>query len=100
MQIYNDKLYAGLGNTTADASRAQSLVDQTIVAVEPALVWNIGWRQREDEDPMEKSDSVRAGLRPLAGEFRVGSMLGWIKPEPGAASRLAATDRTRVSPRS
>jgi hypothetical protein len=82
--------FFGYGNNTANANRAESLVDQTIVALEPSLVWNVGWRQREDEDPMHK-DSV-PGLRPLAGEFRVGSVLGWIKPEPGAASRLSAAN--------
>lgn len=83
--------FFGYGNNTADAGRAQSLVDQTIVSVEPSLVWNIGWRQREDEDPLDKTDSAPARLRPLVGEFRAGTMLGWIKPEPGAQSRLAAS---------
>jgi hypothetical protein len=80
--------FFGYGNTTADAGRAESLIDQTVVALEPSLVWKIGWRKREGDDPL-KADSVQAGLRPLAGELRAGSVVSWLKPEPRATSRLA-----------
>jgi hypothetical protein len=86
--------FFGYGNNTADAGRAESLVDQTIVSVEPSLVWNIGWRKRENdkslEEELEKKDTVRAtGLRPLIGEFRAGPAVSWFSPEPVATSRLA-----------
>jgi hypothetical protein len=79
--------FFGYGNNTADAERAESLVDQTIVAIEPALVWNIGWRKREGEDPLH-SDTVVARLRPVVGEFRVGSVVSWYHTEAGDSSRL------------
>jgi hypothetical protein len=82
--------FFGYGNNTADAGRAESLVDQSIVGVEPSLVWDLGWRKREGGDPLDE-DSVSARLRPMVGEFRVGSVLNWVHPEPGPTSRLTAS---------
>jgi hypothetical protein len=81
--------FFGYGNNTASAGSAESLVDQTIVAFEPSLVWNIGWRRREGENPLNAADSARAGLRPLVGELRAGSVVSWFKPQAAATSRLA-----------
>ena len=83
--------FFGYGNNTASTGSAESLVDQTIVGVEPSLVWNVGWRQREGEDPLDEPDSARARLRPLVGELRVGSIVSWFKPEAAATSRLATS---------
>lgn len=83
--------FFGYGNNTAKTSDAESVVDQTIVGVEPSLVWNIGWRQREGEDPLDEPDTARAHLRPLVGELRVGSVVNWFKPDPAATSTLVTS---------
>ena len=83
--------FFGYGNNSADANSDESLVDQTMLSLEPALVWRIGWREREGEDPLREVDSVSRQLRPLVGQFRVGSVVSWINPEPDATSRLTAS---------
>lgn len=82
--------FFGYGNDSPAAGSAESLVDQTIVRIEPAFVWNIGWRKHEGADPLH-SDTAIARLRPLVGEFLVGSVAGWYHPEAGDSSRLITT---------
>src|SRR5262245_4209064 len=79
--------FFGYGNNTPDVGRAESLVDQTILRIEPALVWNIGWRKREGADPLH-SDTVVARLRPLVGEFLIGSVVSWYHPEARDSASL------------
>ena len=85
--------FFGYGNNTPTVGSSENLVNQTIVGVEPSFVWEIGWRRREGRDVLQQnSDTVRLALRPLVGEFRVGPVLSWYHPEPGASSILAKTD--------
>jgi hypothetical protein len=83
--------FYGYGNETPSAGRDESLVEQTMIAVEPSLVWQIGWRAREwGGNPLrgDVDTTHGGGLRPLVGEFRVGPVLGWIDPDPSPISRL------------
>jgi hypothetical protein len=80
--------FFGFGNNTVGAGRSENLVDQTMVTVQPQMVWNIGWRKRENEDSLKKTDG--SGPRPLTGEFRAGPVASWFKPDPAATSRLSA----------
>jgi hypothetical protein len=90
-QLEHSRFY-GYGNATTDAGSDETLVDQTMIAVEPSLVWQIGWRAREwGGNPLrgDVDTTHGGGLRPLVGEFSVGPVLGWIDPDPNPFSRLA-----------
>ena len=39
--------FYGYGNDTPDAGRDEAYVEQTVLSLEPAFVWQIGWRKRE-----------------------------------------------------
>ena len=87
-----DARFYGYGNETPSAARDESVVEQTMIKVEPSLVRQIGWRAREwGGNPLRGDvDTTHAGgLRPLVGELSVGPVLGWINPDPNAFSRLA-----------
>lgn len=88
--------FFGYGNDTPALGRSLSLVDQQVFAVEPSLVWFVGWRAREHEgNKLRGTDSLRyAGLRPLVGELHAGPVFGWIDPDPRPGSPLA-TSRAR-----
>jgi hypothetical protein len=83
--------FYGYGNDTPDIGRVLSLVEQRVLAVEPALIWHIGWRAREGlgDNLLEEADSNRAGLRPLMGELKVGPVVNLTDPEALAGSPLA-----------
>jgi hypothetical protein len=82
--------FFGYGNDTPRASGRLSLVNQTMVAVEPSLVWHLGWRKREGAgNAFRGEDTVVTGLRPTIGELRVGPTITWIDPDPTAGSPLA-----------
>jgi hypothetical protein len=87
--------FHGFGNNTPAAGRDLSLVDQTVLAVEPALVWHIGWRAREDsDDPFRvdaPSDTAAPKFRAMEGRLQAGPVFYWIDPEPRANSPLAMT---------
>jgi hypothetical protein len=84
--------FYGYGNDTPDVGRDLSLVDQNVMALEPALVYHIGWRAREGlgDNLLEEPDAPRAGLRPIVGELRIGPVLNWTDPQAPAGSPLAA----------
>jgi hypothetical protein len=88
-----DTRFFGYGNDTPEVGRDLSLIDQKLLMLEPSLVHYIGWRAREGEGNAFKGrDTLKySGLRPLIGELRVGGALGWIDPEPSAASPLSTT---------
>jgi hypothetical protein len=85
--------FYGYGNDTPDVGRDLSLVEQSVLAVEPALVWHIGWRAREglSDRVRDEPGDVFPGLRPVAGRLRVGPLLSWTDPETPAGSPLAAS---------
>lgn len=75
---YESLRFFGYGNDTDELSKNRSLVDQDVIAIEPALAWQIGWRSREDvssgftneskdeekdeaKDDTSKPDSAKAG---------------------------------------
>jgi hypothetical protein len=83
--------FYGYGNATPYAGRDQSVVEQTVIAVEPSLVWQVGWRAREfGGNPIRGDrDTTHTGLRPLVGELRVGPVFSWIDPDPSPFSPLS-----------
>ncbi|HUE76895.1 MAG TPA: BamA/TamA family outer membrane protein [Longimicrobiales bacterium] len=84
--------FYGYGNDTPDASSDLSLVEQDRVALEPSLVWHIGWRTREElADPLRGQDPVASGPRPLVGRLEAGPALYWSDASPRAGSPLADT---------
>jgi hypothetical protein len=90
--------FFGYGNDTPRASRRASLVNQTMLAVEPSVVWYLGWRKREGAgNAFRGEDTLRTGVRPATGEFRVGPTITWIDPdpEPGSPLALSAVDGGR-----
>jgi hypothetical protein len=83
--------FYGYGNDTPDIGRDLSLVEQNVLAVEPALVWHIGWRAREGLGGMfEEEADVLPGLRPVVGRLHIGPILKWTDPQTRAGSPLAA----------
>lgn len=82
--------FFGYGNDTPDIGSEFSRVDQNLIAVEPAMVWHLGWRKREGGgNPLRGEDTVKvAGLRPLIGEFSIGPTFTWLSPEPTAGAPL------------
>ena len=89
--------FFGYGNDSPAASRRLSLVNQTIMSVEPSLVWYLGWRTREGAgNALRGEDTVRSGIRPAIGAVRIGPTLTWIDPDPLQGSPLASiTDGSR-----
>ena len=96
--------FFGYGNNSPKLSRAESLVNQDLVAVEPMFVRQIGWRAREDidnafgnkavkgasdedsvtdkKDDKEKKKLRPGDLRPLVGKFAAGPIFRWNRAHP------------------
>lgn len=85
--------FHGYGNDSPELGDA-GLVDQNRVAVEPALAWHIGWRNRETAGTLVGPDADRPGtvIRPLEGRLDVGPVFVWSDASPDPASPLATTD--------
>lgn len=84
--------FFGYGNESPDVSSNLSLVEQTVITMEPMFVWQVGWRSREGSSVFKVRDSTKySGLRPTVGEIRVGSVFGWIDPDPEIGSPLFAS---------
>ena len=84
--------FHGYGNDSPEANGDLSLVRQNTVAVEPALVWHIGWRSREGlADPLRGVERVASGPRPLIGRLDAGPVLYWSDPEPRDGAPFATT---------
>jgi hypothetical protein len=79
--------FHGYGNDVPKVDRALSQVEQDLVAIQPSIVWQIGWRDRENLGS-GFSDSERAlpGLRPLVGRIEAGPILLWNEPRPPVGS--------------
>jgi hypothetical protein len=87
--------FYGYGNDTPDIGRDLSLVQQTLVSTDPALVWNIGWRTRENtgslmQDPNPKAAETKdtVGRRAMIGRLRAGPLFVWSRPEPAPGAPL------------
>jgi hypothetical protein len=84
--------FHGYGNNTVEVSRDLSHVDQTVLAVEPAVVWHVGWRAREKfGSPLHGDTGTAKGFRPMSGRIEAGPVLYWIDPQPSANSPLDMT---------
>jgi len=82
--------FHGFGNDVPRVSRRLALVDQDVISVEPRLVWQIGWRSREEIDAgLGSKDSVPRGLRPLIGKLYAGPVFYWNKGDPEPTSPFA-----------
>jgi hypothetical protein len=88
--------FHGYGNDAPEVDNSFSQVDQRVIAVEPALVWHVGYRAREGlGNPIKGDSAVRyVGMRPLEGELRVGPSLAWYDPEPEIGSPLLTSGVT------
>jgi hypothetical protein len=103
--------FFGYGNNSPKLTRAQSLVNQDLIAFEPTFVRQIGWRSREDldtgfgkEDKKAASDSSKADghdskpkkperLRPLVGKILVGPVFRWNRAHPPSSFAPGLFDR-------
>ena len=83
--------FYGFGNDTPLRSRHLALVEQDRIVVEPAFVWNIGWRTREGlGGALSKEGNVFPGLPPVIGKLVAGPVVLWSNtdPEPGSPFAL------------
>jgi hypothetical protein len=89
-QLESFRFY-GYGNTTPRVSRDVSLVDQTVLAFEPAVVMHLGWRERDmsKTEARSRTGAEPSRVRPLVGRVEAGPVVSWIDPEPVAGSPLA-----------
>ena len=98
---YESFRFFGYGNNTPKLNRNRSLVDQDLVAIEPALAWQIGWRSRENINAGFSKDTSKSEsrIRPLVGTIKAGPVFYWndAKAAPGnPAGFLTGADMTRA----
>jgi hypothetical protein len=80
--------FYGYGNETPSVSRDVSLVNQTVLAFEPAVVLHLGWRERETNKAEAFRDATSLRVRPIEGRLEAGPVVSWIDPEVVANSPL------------
>jgi hypothetical protein len=85
---YESFRFFGFGNNTPELDRSESLVEQDLIALEPALGWQIGWRSRENINVGFSKDSASSQhrLRPLVGTIEAGPAFYWNDAEAQAGS--------------
>ncbi|MGI9043912.1 MAG: hypothetical protein ACR2GK_07270 [Gemmatimonadaceae bacterium] len=82
--------FHGYGNDVAEVGSRLSQVEQDLVAIEPAFVWQIGWRTRENlGNDFSREGLSPPGLRPLVGRAEMGPVVFWNDPHPANASPLS-----------
>jgi hypothetical protein len=85
--------FYGYGNETPSISRDLSLVDQTVLSLEPAAVLHLGWRDRETSKAEVFAEAnSRPSVRALEGRIEAGPVVTWIDPDAAATSPLATLD--------
>ena len=85
--------FYGYGNATPSVERDVSLVNQTVLSFEPAVVLHLGWRERETSKAETfRQEETGPKVRPIVGSVQVGPVATWIDPDPVAASPLATLD--------
>jgi hypothetical protein len=90
--------FYGYGNETPSVSRDVSLVNQTVLAFEPAVVLQLGWREREtNKAEAFREDVTSPRARPIVGRLEAGPVISWIDPEPVANSPLAKLEQPGAS---
>lgn len=98
---YEGVRFFGYGNDTPDIASETALLNQRIVVVEPAFVYHIGYRARENGfneirgtqgNPVEGEDSVRAPrrMRVAEGRIAIGPSVAFYKAdaEPGSPAAI------------
>lgn len=101
--------FFGYGNDTPDIPSAAAMVDQRIVAFEPALVYHVGWRLREDNfneirgaegNVAEGEDTIapRRQMRVTTGKLSIGPSVMWVDPETKIGSPLDLANPTGSDP--
>lgn len=97
--------FFGYGNDTPDIGSRLSLVEQRAVIVDPALVYRIGWRARDNgfneirgakgnAAEGEDTTGLVRRLRPTVGTLTAGPTLSWFKPEPDLGEPIVAANPT------
>ena len=86
--------FYGYGNATASVSRDVSLVNQTMLSLEPAVVLHLGWREREATKTEAFREAATApGVRSVVGRVKAGPVISWIDPDPVRNSPLARLEQ-------
>ena len=68
-------------------------VEQDVVAIEPAVVFHIGWRTREGlPGAFSKSGNVFPGLPPVIGKITAGPVFLWNQADPERGSPFDIAD--------
>lgn len=79
--------FHGYGNDVAEVDARLSQSEQDLIAIEPALVWQIGWRTRENLNSDFSREGVSLpGLQPLVGRAEMGPVVYWNKLRPANGS--------------
>ena len=84
--------FFGYGNETPKVARELSLVDQTVLAFEPAVVLHLGWRERETNKAEAFREESKPRVRPIEGRLEAGPVVAWINPDAAATSPLATLE--------
>ena len=90
--------FYGYGNATASIERDESLVNQTVVSFEPAVVLHLGWRERETTKTEAFREAAKwPSLRAITGRVQAGPVVTWIDPDAVADSPLAKLEQPGAS---
>jgi Omp85 superfamily domain len=85
--------FYGYGNETPSIGHDMSLVNQTVLAFEPAVVLHLGWRERETSKARTFAETTsQPSVRAVEGRLEAGPVVTWIDPEPVANSPLATLE--------
>jgi len=85
--------FYGYGNGTPSVERDVSLVNQTVLSLEPSVVLHLGWRDRDVSKAEAFREEPKAPtVRSLEGRLQAGPIVSWIDPEAVANSPLARLD--------
>jgi hypothetical protein len=90
--------FYGYGNDTPLIGHDESLVNQTVLSFEPAVVLHLGWRERETTKAETfREDATQPTVRSLVGRVQAGPVVSWIDPDPAANSPLATLEQPGMS---
>ena len=90
--------FYGYGNATGSIERDESLVNQTVVSFEPAVVLHLGWREHETTKTEAFREAAKwPSLRPITGRVQAGPVVTWIDPDAVADSPLAKLEQPGAS---
>jgi hypothetical protein len=90
--------FYGYGNATPAIDRDETLVNQTMLSFEPAIVLHLGWRERETtKAEVYREDATKPAVRALVGRVQAGPVVSWIDPDPVANSPLARLEQPGAS---